>query len=87
MNRDEFEASSLQFLQVEFETGTTFITLAQTAGEDRGKAARNRANGRKAYDTMLHFLSRLTLTPAEQTQWNGQLASMKAALVALGEVF
>ena len=80
-------ASRLNFLRIELETGNTFISIAQSAGEDRQKADRNRANGRKAYDTILKFLPGLTMTPSQRAEFDEKLAAMKGALIALGEVF
>lgn len=85
--RSKLEEGGLAFLRIELETGSTFIDLARTAGKDQAKMDRNRANGRKAYDTIQRLLPRITLTTAEQAEFDGKLAVMKAALTALGEVF
>lgn len=87
VDRSELNESSVSFLRTELDLGNTFVGIAQSADKDQEKAERNRAHGRKAYDTVLRFLPDLSLTAAEQTEFQDKLAVLKAALLALGEVF
>jgi hypothetical protein len=60
--------AGLAFLQNEVQLGLTFLGLAQHAGEDQGKADRNVANARKAYDALLHFVEVVEMTDAQSAQ-------------------
>jgi hypothetical protein len=55
---------SLEFLKTELETGITFATLALSARYEH-KLKRTKANARKAYDTAVKFMDKLTEKSAE----------------------
>lgn len=46
---------------------------------------RNRANAKKAYDTVLRFLPKTQLGDEEEVEIRSQLAKLKSALQSLGE--
>lgn len=87
VDRSELNENGVSFLRTELDLGNTFVGIAQSADKDQEKAERNRAHGRKAYDSVLRFLPDVSLTTAEQTEFQDKLAVLKAALMALGEVF
>ncbi len=74
----------LSFLRTELETGLSFSHVALST-EDSEKVNRNTANARLAYDTALHFLERVALTPAESGELDVKFAQLKAALKKLGQ--
>ena len=78
--------SSFGFLLAEVNTGLTFVHVASTA-KYADKAARNVANARKAYETALDYMSRVSLSSKEFAELEGGLAELKRELQQLGESF
>lgn len=77
---------SLEFLNVELDTGLLFAEIA--AGSNNAeKTARNRANARIAYDTVLRFIGSVSMTDAESESLGLKMATLKRDLQALGESF
>ena len=84
---EQFEKNKQDFILVEIESGHTFADLARNA-QDPERAARNRANARKAYDTANDFLRRNGVTDqAVREKATSGLANLKHVLVELGEEF
>jgi hypothetical protein len=78
--------TSVDFLRIEADTGLMFAGIAKRAGRGE-KAVRNRANARLAYDTVLRFLDRVTLTASESANLALKMAKLKRDLENLGELF
>jgi hypothetical protein len=83
--RREFEPNMRSFLTTELELGNAFAKSARSGGE--GEKSRNRKNARKAYDSVLHFLEKTTLTQEAKAEINDELAALKSDLQSLGETF
>ena len=82
----EANATSVEFLNIEADTGLMFAGIAAES-DDGAKAARNRENARKAYDTILRFIGRISLTAAESEALDTKMAKLKQGLQTLGESF
>jgi hypothetical protein len=80
-------ASSLDFLRMELGMAVTFLDSARLPHDDPTIDTRNRQNARTAYETVLRFLPRFSLSEREQGEFETKLAAIKAALTELGEVF
>jgi len=52
---------------------------------DHEKYQRNKHNARKAYDSVLHFQKRVSLSEEEAASLNAGIQELKTALQALGE--
>lgn len=76
--------SQVAFLLCELAAGNTFVRIARTKG-NRDDAARNRALARKAYDSVLHFMGRVSMSHEEAQKVHVELAALKRRLIALGE--
>ena len=72
------------FIKTELQTGLMFSSIALAAASAQ-KIARNTANARKAYDTALRLVQRVTLTTEESEQFEHAFARLKRELVQLGE--
>lgn len=78
--------ASVEFLNVEVDTGLVFAELA-TRSDNVQKTARNRANARVAYDTVLRFIGLVSMTDAESESMALKLSQLKLLLQDLGESF
>jgi hypothetical protein len=76
-------AAGLGFVLVELDLGATFCELALSTQNEESKK-RNTRNGRKAYDSALHFLRRLSPESAEQTLVNEKFSRLNGLLGRLG---
>ena len=74
----------MEFLRTELQTGLTLSKIALEAA-DQDKIDRNRANARKAYDTLMHFMSKATLKAEDADEIRAGLAQLKSELQQLGE--
>jgi hypothetical protein len=79
-------ATSVEFLNTEAETGLLFAEIAQ-GSDNAEKRARNCAHARLAYNTVLRFIGRVSLTEAESESLSLQMAKLKIRLQTLGECF
>jgi hypothetical protein len=79
-------ATSVDFLNTEADTGLMFAGIALESDTEE-KMTRNRANARKAYDTILRFIGRVSLTDAESENLGTKMAKLKLGLQTLGESF
>jgi Spy/CpxP family protein refolding chaperone len=73
---------SVEFLKTELETGITFAQLALSARRE-DKIERTKANARKAYDTAVKFMERLT--PEKSAELDSLLQNLRTRLQDLGE--
>lgn len=77
---------SIEFMLTELETGFTFASLALRADPKETEKRRIYiANARKAYDTALHFLQKISFTQEEMIKIQAALERLKGALQTLGE--
>lgn len=83
---DDYHQSGIQFVNVELDTGLTFVRIA-LGSKGRNKVDRNRVNARKAYDSALHFVATVSLNKEETHVVQGKIAELKAGLEKLGEKF
>lgn len=78
--------AAVDFLFTELGSGLTFARIALTTKTDDAKRIqRNRQNARKAYDSLLHFQGRVSLSQAEKTRLEEGKKELRAALQQLGE--
>jgi hypothetical protein len=75
--------AGLGFVLVELDLGATFCELALSTQieEDR---ERNTRNGRKAYDSAIHYLQRVSPDSTEQKLINEKLSRLNELLERLG---
>ena len=71
------------FLRSEVDTGHTLANIA-LASEDE-KRSRNARNARAAYDAVLRFVGRVSLSKDENRELDENLGTLKSKLVELGE--
>jgi hypothetical protein len=79
-----FDHAGVDFILAELHTGFTLSRIALDASDER-KRGRNRANARKAYDALLHFLPTAMLSDVELTEVKESLAKLRSDLQLLGE--
>jgi len=78
------ENREIQFIRAEVLTGLTFAKIA-LGSRHQEKTDRNRANARKAYDTLLRFMPRDNATPGAWEEIRAQVEELKSHLQQLGE--
>ncbi len=83
-SRDTRKAG-LGFLQAEISAGLTFAAI--TESKNGLEAARNRAHARAAYDAVVRFADRVSLTEEQRKEVLVPLNKLKQRLQALGEQF
>lgn len=76
----------LHFLLAELAAGLTFVSIAQAAKADDAKA-RNRERARVAYDTIVRFTERVSMTPEQAREVRAKIVSLRERLQDLGESF
>jgi uncharacterized lipoprotein YehR (DUF1307 family) len=74
------------FLKLDVETALTFTSIALQT-KDAARKQRNRQSARRAYDTVMRFLERVSLSDQEAEGLAVKLDRLKADLKTLGEVF
>ena len=74
----------VEFLRVEIRTGLMFSKIALEA-HHRKTVNRNRANARKAYDSVRHFMPRAGLSGDDLNEIRSGLEKLKSELQQLGE--
>ena len=77
-------SGEIDFLRAEAQTGLTFAKIALSS-RHQDKIARNRANARKAYDTLVRFLPQGNATPEGRKEVKAKIAELKSLLQQLGE--
>jgi hypothetical protein len=85
-SRDELNQKSVDFLKVDVETALTFSKIA-IESFDPAKKKRNRKNARKGYDTILRFMSKVSMEDEDTDYLSDRLRELKSNLQNLGEVF
>lgn len=78
------EDGELEFLRAEALTGMTFAKIA-LGSRHQEKIDRNRANARKAYDTLLRFMPQDNATAGPWDDVRARIAELKSHLQQLGE--
>jgi len=76
--------TEVDFIRSELATGLTLSKIAKDSAW-HAKSDRNRANARKAYDAVIRFLPRVTLTDEEALELKAKLEHLKGELTKLGE--
>lgn len=79
-------ATSVDFLNIEADTGLMFAEIARQAATGE-RTTRNRAHARHAYNTVLRFMGCVTLTSSESDNLGMKMAKLKLGLESLGESF
>lgn len=74
----------VEFLRTELRVGLTAVKIAQTS-KDEARRNRNWRNAQDAYESVLRFLPKLTLTSKEVDELQSGLATLKAELQKLSE--
>lgn len=77
----------MEALKIDVGAGLTRATIAAQAREQSEKRPRNWREARKAYDSVMGFMQRFTLTPTDAQEISDKLAKLKSALERLGEPF
>ena len=85
-SRSRLNRVSADFLKVDIETALTFASLALQTGNSE-KKQRNCRAARKAYDTVVSLIDRVTLDQNDAQFLSRNLRRLKSELVQLGEVF
>lgn len=83
---NEFNKLKTEFIKTDLDVALTLAEIAHQT-QDRDKATRNQRNARKAHDAVLWYIGHAVLTNFEQEYLTRKLASLKSALVNLGESF
>jgi hypothetical protein len=76
-------AAGLGFVLIELDLGATFCELAWSTQNEENKK-RNTRNARKAYDSALHFLHRLSPESDERAVINEKFSRLNDLLERLG---
>ena len=74
----------LEFLRSEIHTGLTLSKIALEAAHEE-KRQRNRANARRAYDSLMHFMPSVFVDDKEAYEIKAGVAQLVAQLQKLGE--
>lgn len=76
--------AEVDFLRSELHTGLTLTKIALDARRPT-KSSRNRANARKAYDSVVRFAPKVNLSPDETDEIKSKLNQLRTELKLLGE--
>ncbi len=79
--------NGVEMLKIDLGAGLTRATIALRAPEHSEKRLRNHKEARKAYDTVLDFVQRVTLTSEDTQEISDKLAQLKSSLEKLGDSF
>jgi uncharacterized coiled-coil DUF342 family protein len=85
--KDELNDRKIELMKVDLEVASTFAMIAEDSRNDAVKRTRNRANARRGYDTIIHFMETAILTKADRNTLTKNLGRLKSTLVRLGEEF
>lgn len=80
------QQNGVDFLFAELQAGLTFARIASSRTSGPEKVERNRYNARKAYDSILHFRERVSLSDPEVARLTAGVKELRKALEGLGEV-
>lgn len=81
----EFNRNGVDFLSTDLDTALTMAEIALGARGDSEKRLRNTRNARRAYNAVLYFSKRVTLTSRKERELGEKLSRLQAALQELGE--
>ena len=76
--------AAVDFLRTELRTGLTLTRLAFRASQP-DKSSRTRAHARRAYDTVVRFTPKVSLSPDETKEVKTKLERLRSELKLLGE--
>jgi thymidylate kinase len=82
----EFNRTGTDFLKVDVATGL-MLAKAALSSHNAEKKQRNQKSARKAYDTIVRMVKKITPTDTDARQLNDGLHQLKADLIELGEIF
>ena len=82
----ELNRAGTDFLKVDAATGLT-LAKAALSSPDAEKKQRNCKSARKAYDTIMRLLKKVSPSDADARQLNDDLHELKDDLIKLGESF
>jgi hypothetical protein len=74
-----------EFLRIDLDVAITLADRARTALQPEVRE-RNRRNARRAYDTVVAFMTHTTITQPELDEINSRLQRLRVELKELGEV-
>ena len=77
-------SAQVQFIFTELCTGLTFALIAHQATEREAKL-RNRSRARAAYDAIVRFVDRVSMTQEESREVHTRMSSLRERLQYLGE--
>jgi hypothetical protein len=80
------KAMNQAIITAELDSAITFSKSALESGSEE-KKAKQKANGRKAYDKAFHFLANNTLSLPIEIEISKKLSFLKSELEELGENF
>ncbi|HUB34784.1 MAG TPA: hypothetical protein VMA31_17235 [Bryobacteraceae bacterium] len=89
MSDSPFEDSNrigAEFLITDLDIALTFLDVAQISANEE-TIRRNRAHARRAYDTVLHLLTKLEIDARQRQTIGERLSKLKARLEAVGYRF
>lgn len=84
---NQIRRTGFEYLITDLNLALTMIRMASDANGDSQKRLRNRANARRAFDSVSDFSRKLLLTVAEKEEVARKLGEVKVALERLGETF
>jgi hypothetical protein len=84
MDRKRHTAGTFTFLRTSADTGLIYASIAWTANDEE-KVRRHRANARRAYNSIQHFIKQVELTSDEKAELTPKVEKLKRELHALGE--
>jgi hypothetical protein len=76
--------AEVDFIRAELRTGLTLTKIALHPGRRR-KSSITTASARKAYDTVMRFVPKVSLSPAEIKEVKAKLDQLRSELKLLGE--
>jgi hypothetical protein len=76
--------TGVEFLIIELDLASTFLDIADASRLEETKC-RNHKNARRAYDTVLAFLPKLTMNEVERQLMESRLTLLKTRLEAVRE--
>ena len=84
---NQIRQTGFEYLITDLNLAMTMIRMASDANADSQKKLRNRANARRAFDSVLDFSKRIVLTDDAKSEIAQKLGEVKVALERLGETF
>jgi hypothetical protein len=78
--------ASAEFLKIDVDTALTFLQIASQTG-DEVRRQRNLEAARRAYDTVVRLMERVTLSEQESQTLTVRLERLRTQLERTGEVF